>query len=75
MSKISKSRAPAIGRHALPTPRAVRVRTGITDGTSTEITEGLKEGDAVITSVRLAAGETGAAPAGRSPFGGPPRFR
>ncbi len=65
----------AAGGHALPTPQAIRVRTGITDGTSTEITAGLKEGGAAITSVRLPAGQTAAAPAGRSPFGGPPRFR
>gem|GEM_PF-2862877 len=76
MSNISKSRAPATEGQALPTPWAVRVRTGIkTDDTSTEIEEGWKEGGAVVTSVRMPAGQRAAAPAGRSPLGGPPRFR
>ena len=57
-------------------PRAVRVKTGITDGSYTEITEGLQEGDLVITLVKLPASQAAApAPAGTSPFGGPPRMR
>lgn len=47
----------------------VTVKTGITDGSATEIIEGLAEGDAVITS----AYQPGAAAAGSStpnPFGG-----
>jgi HlyD family secretion protein len=36
---------------ASKTPEPVHVKTGITDGISTEITEGLKEGDSVVTSV------------------------
>jgi len=55
-------------------PRVVRVKTGITDGSYTEVTDGLQEGDLIITAVRLPAAQT-AAPAGTSPFGGPPRFR
>jgi HlyD family secretion protein len=48
-------------------PRAVDVRTGLTDGTSTELMEGpLKEGDEVI----LGLGETpSAAPAKKGPSG------
>jgi HlyD family secretion protein len=48
--------------------RAVQIKTGINDGTYTEVTDGLKEGDVVVT------GATGgpAAPAPASnPFGGP----
>jgi HlyD family secretion protein len=33
--------------------RAVTVKTGISDGTSTEVTEGLKEGDKVVTAAVL----------------------
>jgi HlyD family secretion protein len=55
---------------AEPTPQAVRVKTGIGDGTSTEVIEGLKEGDAVITAVKLPQSQAAAPPAGASPFGG-----
>jgi HlyD family secretion protein len=50
----------------------VRVRTGITDGTSTEILEGdLNEGDAVVISSSGGAAPSGsAAPRGNSPGGG-----
>src|ERR1035438_5934757 len=54
-------------------PRAVRVKAGITDGAYTEITDGLHEGDSVITAVRQPAAQAAAAaPAGQSPFGGAP---
>ncbi|MEO8143277.1 MAG: efflux RND transporter periplasmic adaptor subunit [Betaproteobacteria bacterium] len=47
-------------------PKAVDVKTGLTDGTSTEIAEGpLKEGDAVI----LGVGETAAAKKAGGPSG------
>ena len=40
-------------------PRAVEVRTGLTDGTSTEVAEGpLKEGDEVILGIGETAGAT-----------------
>jgi HlyD family secretion protein len=56
---------------ALPTLVPVRVRTGISDGSFTEITEGLKEGDAVVTTVKLPASQVPAPPVGgASPFGG-----
>ncbi len=46
-------------------PKAVDVRTGLTDGTSTEILEGpLKEGDEIIVGI-------GAAPAAAKKSGGP----
>ncbi len=57
-------------------PERVRVRTGLTDGTVTEILEGeLREGDEVITE---ASGGDGAAPAStnnRAPTQGAPRMR
>jgi len=47
----------------------VRVKTGISDGAFTEITDGLKEGDVVITGIKLTQSAT-PAPTGTSPFGG-----
>jgi HlyD family secretion protein len=58
-----------------PAPQAVRIKTGIGDGTSTEVIEGLKEGDAVITAVKLPQTSAAATPAGASPFGGGGGFR
>jgi HlyD family secretion protein len=51
---------------------AVTIRTGITDGSTTEVVDGLQEGDAVVTSVTVPSG--GARPSGTTnPFGGGPR--
>jgi HlyD family secretion protein len=62
---------PPGGGDPVPTPQPVRVKTGITDGAYTEITDGLKEGDTVITSVKLTAAQLAAPPpTGGSPFGG-----
>ena len=54
-----------------PILRAVQVRTGISDGISTEVVSGLDEGAKVVTSAVAAGGN--AAPA--SPFGGGFRMR
>jgi len=54
-----------------PVLTVVTVKTGISDGTNTEVQEGLKEGDVVITGTSTVA--TTAAPAVnpfRGPFGG-----
>jgi HlyD family secretion protein len=53
-----------------PTPRAVRVKSGISDGAYTEISDGLKEGDVVITAVKFPQSQAAASSAGASPFGG-----
>jgi len=51
-------------------PRAVTVKTGISDGTYSEIAEGLNEGDVVVTGVNLPTATTAtAARPGGSPFG------
>src|SRR6476659_8039199 len=51
-------------------PTAVTIKTGISDGITTEVLEGLKEGDRVVTGMT----EGGAAPTPASnPFGGGPR--
>jgi HlyD family secretion protein len=54
----------------IPKPEPVRVKTGISDGAFTEITEGLTEGQQVITSVKLSQSQVPAPPTGGSPFGG-----
>ena len=57
-------------RPASGTPRldAVTVKLGITDGTSTEVLDGLKEGDQVVTAAIIPGAKAGA-PAS-NPFGG-----
>jgi len=54
------------GKNAKPQP--VQIKTGITDGISTEVTEGLNEGDQIVTGSNTA--QTGGQPAGANPFGG-----
>jgi HlyD family secretion protein len=56
--------APAGGK----VPKPVQVRSGISDGVYTEIVDGLKEGDEVITGLNMSAamGQSGSS----SPFGG-----
>jgi HlyD family secretion protein len=55
-------------------PKPVQIKTGISDGITTEVTEGLKEGDKVITALVQAGG--GASAPASNPFGGgmPRRF-
>jgi HlyD family secretion protein len=49
-------------------PEAVKLRTGVSDGSTTEVVEGdLREGDAAVTDVSGGAG--GGAPAGGTPRG------
>jgi HlyD family secretion protein len=55
-----------------PVLKPVTVKTGISDGTNTEVLEGLNEGDVVVTGLNLpAAATTARPPTGGSPFGGP----
>ncbi len=73
---VLSTNTPPGGGDPIIMPKSIRVRTGITDGSYTEISEGLKEGETVVTSVRLPASQTSTpAPTGQSPFGGPPRMR
>ncbi len=54
-------------------PQSIRVRTGITDGTNTEVVEGeLQPGDAVIIS---SSGGASASPSAGPRGGGGPNFR
>jgi len=52
-------------------PAKITIKTGISDGVTTEITEGLKEGDRVVTGATENSGAT-STPA-TNPFGGGPR--
>jgi len=62
---------PANSPSADPTPHAVRVRTGINDGSSTEIISGLNEGDMVVIGLKFPQSTSAPAPGGQpSPFGG-----
>jgi HlyD family secretion protein len=49
-------------------PRAVAVRTGLTDGSVTEILSGLEEGARVVVGTERAGAARAAAPAGLRPF-------
>ena len=53
-------------------PRPTQIKTGISDGVVTEVLEGLKEGDRVVTA-ELNAAASSFSPAS-NPFGGPRRF-
>jgi HlyD family secretion protein len=53
-------------------PQPVQIKTGISDGIVTEVPEGLKEGDRVVTA-ELSATPTASAPAA-NPFSGGRRF-
>ena len=53
------------------TPEAVSVKVGITDGSASEIVDGLAEGDVLITGLSVSApGETAAQRPAANPFGG-----
>jgi len=73
---VLATNTPPGGGGLVPMPQPVRARLGITDSSYTEVIEGLKEGDPVITAVKLPAAQADTpSSSGRSPFGGPPRFR
>jgi HlyD family secretion protein len=53
-----------------PTP--VQIKTGISDGVVTEVVEGLKEGDRVVTAEMATKSQPASTPA--NPFSGGRRF-
>jgi HlyD family secretion protein len=62
---------PAGSGEAVPKPQPVRVKTGLSDGAFTEVTDGLKEGDIIVTGIKSSQAQSAAAPpGGSSPFGG-----
>ena len=56
-----------------PALKPVAIKTGISDGSNTEVLDGLNEGDLIVTGLNLPApAATGARPpTGGNPFGGP----
>ena len=52
--------------------KPVQIKTGISDGVVTEVIEGLKEGDRVVTAEMTSTAAASSPPA--NPFGGPRRF-
>jgi HlyD family secretion protein len=54
-------------------PAPVPIKIGINDGVSTEVLEGLKEGDSVVTAVQTTP-QPAAGPPSQNPFGGMRRF-
>jgi HlyD family secretion protein len=61
---------PGASSGTAPALQPVRVKTGVSDGAFTEVSDGLKEGDAVITGMKLQSQNSGAATGGANPFGG-----
>ena len=53
-------------------PKPVQIKTGISDGVVTEVVEGLKEGDSVVTAEVAAKSQPASTPA--NPFSGGRRF-
>ncbi len=55
-----------------PVLKAVTIKTGIADNSFTEVIEGLKENDEIVTGIVTPVGSSAASqvPQGRSPFGG-----
>jgi HlyD family secretion protein len=56
-----------------PRPEPVTVRLGITDGSQTEVIEGLQEGEVLISSVFIPGATTTTSAPASNPFGGAPR--
>jgi HlyD family secretion protein len=54
-------------------PKPVQIKTGISDGIVTEVTEGLKEGDKVVTAELTSSGSPSSSPPA-NPFSGARRF-
>jgi HlyD family secretion protein len=59
-----------------PEPQPVQIRTGISDGVTSEVLDGLSEGDRIITGMISSEPAGGARPPGQpNPFGGGGSFR
>jgi HlyD family secretion protein len=49
-------------------PKQVKIKVGISDGISTEVVDGLEDGEQVVTGIISGAGSVAAGP--NNPFGG-----
>jgi HlyD family secretion protein len=63
-----------VGKGETAHPEAVNVKLGISDGSQTEVIEGLAEGDLVITNVYIAGKSAAPGAPSTNPFGGGRRF-
>jgi HlyD family secretion protein len=61
----------AAGKSGQTVLKPATIKTGISDGTFTEVVEGLEEGDVVVSGLNTPATAAATSPPGGSPFGGP----
>lgn len=54
-----------------PVLKRAAIKTGISDGTYTEVLEGLNEGDVVVTGLNISIARTARGPQGSTPMGSP----
>lgn len=62
-----------VGAAPNQTLEEIAIKAGITDGTTTEIVDGLKEGDVIVTSIVVPNATTARPSGSNNPFGGGPR--
>ena len=68
---LVSTNAPSLGGKSEAVLQPVQIKTGISDGTFTEVLEGLKEKDAIATGTIGATTATAASAQPNNPFGGP----
>jgi HlyD family secretion protein len=59
-----------VGSGPTATLEAIPIKTGITDGSTTEVLEGLAEGDTLVTSIIVTGGSATQPRPATNPFGG-----
>lgn len=67
---LGNTNTTASGQGSVAKPQPIQIKTGISDGVYTEIIEGLKEGDTIISAINLPQSTTAAQPQTVNPFGG-----
>ena len=60
----------AVAQGTAAKPQPLQIKTGISDGVYTEIIDGLKEDDTIITAINLPQSATTTQPQTVNPFGG-----
>lgn len=61
------------GGNKAATPEPVTARIGITDGSVSEVVDGLAEGDMIVTGLQAGGGPASSSAPSANPFGGGPR--